>query len=61
MEHVGERPRIVFRVGRNFGKGSMAGGADEIFELPIGYGGAVDPETVEADSVNRRFFGIMLI
>jgi hypothetical protein len=39
----------------------MAGGADEIFELPIGYGGAVDPETVETDSVNRRFFGIMLI
>jgi hypothetical protein len=39
----------------------MAGGADEFFELPVGYRGAVDQEAVEVDFVDRRFFGIMLI
>ena len=61
IEHVGERPRIVFRVGRNFGKRPVAGGADEFFELPVGHRGTVDPEAIEANTVDRRFLGIMLL
>ena len=44
----------------NFGERLVPGGADEFFELSIGYRGAVDPETVDADLVGRRFFRIML-
>src|SRR5262249_596493 len=61
IEHVGERAGIVLWVGWNFGERPVAGGAHEFFELPVGYRGAVDPKAVDADTVDRRFLGIMLI
>jgi hypothetical protein len=55
VEHVGERARITFRVGRNFGKRPVAAGAHEFFELPVCYRSAVDPEAAEADCLGRRW------
>jgi hypothetical protein len=56
-----ERPGIVFRVGRDFSKRPVSGGADEFFELPVGDWGAVDPKAADADAADRRFLGIMPI
>ena len=61
IEHVRQRAGIAFWIGRNFGKGDVPGGADELLELPVGHRRAVDPEAVDGDAMDRRFFGIMLI
>jgi hypothetical protein len=34
---------------------------DELAELPVSHRRAVDPETVDGDAMDRRFFGIMYI
>ena len=61
IEHVGKCASVVLWLGWNFGERSVADGADEFFELPVGDRGAVDPKTADRDPVDRRFFRIMLI
>src|SRR4051795_10312313 len=39
----------------------MAGCVDELLELPVGHGRAVNPEAVDSDAMARRLFGIMMV
>ena len=59
LEHVRQRARIVLRVRRDLGEGDVAGRVDEFAELPVGDRRAVDPEAVDRDPVDRRFFGVV--
>src|SRR6516165_9835301 len=61
IEHVRQRAGIFFRIRRNFGEGSVAGGADELLELPVRDWSAIDPEAVDRHVMSRRFFWIMFI
>ena len=61
IEHMRQRARIILRVGRNLGKGDVAGCFDEFAELPVRHRRAVHPERVHRDAMNRRLFRIMLI
>ena len=55
----GSASGIVLRVGRDFGEGDMAGRFDEILELPVGHRRPVDPEAVDTDAMDRRFFRVV--
>jgi len=61
VEHVRQGAGIVLRIGRDFGNSPVSGGADEFFELPVGNWRAVDPEAIDGDAVDRRFFRIVLV
>jgi hypothetical protein len=61
IEHMRQRTGIAFRIGRNFGKGLVARGADELLELSVCHRRAVDPETTDGGAMDRRLFRIMLI
>src|SRR3954447_18602124 len=39
----------------------MAGCVDELLELPVGHGRAVNPEAVDSDAMARRLLGIMMV
>ena len=52
---------IVFRIGWNFRQGLVAGGADELLELPVCHRRAVYPETADRDAMSRRLFRIMFV
>ena len=61
FEHIRQRAGIIVRIGRNLGKGNVAGIVDEFPKLPIGDWSAVDPESVERNAMCRCFFRIMLV
>ncbi len=61
MEQVRQGAGIVLRVGRDFRDGDMTGGLDEVPELAVGDRRAVDPERIDADAMDRRLLGIMLV
>jgi len=47
-------------MGRDFGASDVAGRVDELAEVSVGHRRAVDPETVDSDTMDRRFFGKFL-
>ncbi len=59
MEQVWQGAGIVLRVGCDFRDRDVAGGADEVAELPVGDRRAVDPESIDGDAVDRRLLGIV--
>jgi hypothetical protein len=61
IKHVRQCTGIVLRIGWNFRKGFVAGGADELLELPVGHWRAVDPETVDGDAMDRRLFRVVFV
>jgi hypothetical protein len=61
IKHMRQRAGIAFWIGRNFRECLMGGGADEFLELPVCHRRAVDPEAIDGDAMNRRFFRIVFI
>ena len=61
VEHVRQRAGIILRIGRNFGKGLVAGRDHEPLELAVRHRRAVDPEAVHRHAMDWRFLGIMTV
>ncbi len=59
VEHVRQRARIVRRIGDGLREGDVSGRFDEFLELPVGDRRAIDPEAVDRDAMDRRFFRIV--
>ena len=59
IDHLRQDAGIILRIGRDLGKGDVAGCFDEFLELPVGHRLAVHPEAVDGDAMGRRFFGIV--
>jgi hypothetical protein len=58
---MGQRVRIVLRVGRDFGKSDVASRFHELLELAVRDWSAVHPESVHRNAVDRRFFRVVLV
>ena len=61
LEHVRQRARIIFRIGRDLGKRLMPSDADEIPELTVAHWRVVDPKAADTNAMNRRLFWIKLV
>src|SRR5260370_8252013 len=59
LEHMRQSIRIVFRIGRNFGKDAVARRVPEFAQLPFYYRRPSHPESVHSDAMDRRFLRIM--
>lgn len=51
----------MLRIGRDFGERDITRGFDELAEFPICNRGAVNPEAIDRDAMDRGFFRIMSI
>jgi hypothetical protein len=56
---VGQRARIVVRIGRDLGEGHVPRRLDEGAELTVGDRRLVDPESVDFDEMRRRLFRVV--
>src|SRR5262245_11702203 len=61
VEHVRQRARVIFRARRDFCRGDMAGGADELPELPVRHRRSVNPKAVNGNAMDRGFFGVVSV
>ena len=61
LQHVRKSAGIIRRIGLGLGNRHMTGCLDEAAKFPIGDRDTVNPEGVDRDAMDRRFFGIMSI
>jgi hypothetical protein len=61
FQHVRQGARIVFRIGRNFGEGHVAGRFDKFPEVTICDWGRINEKGVDMDVVSGSFFGVVLV
>jgi hypothetical protein len=60
-QHMRQRARIVFCIGRDLGEGHMAGVFDKAVELRVGDRSIIDPEAVDLDAVRGFLLGVMKV
>ena len=61
LEHTRQRTWIIRRIGGDLGKRDVASRLDEPEKSPVGDWCAINPETIDADAMDRPLVGIMLV
>src|SRR5215216_249632 len=61
LEHVRQRAGIILCVWLDLGEGDVTGSIDELAKVAVRHRRAVDPERIDRDAMNGRFFGIVFV
>jgi hypothetical protein len=61
LQHVRQRARIILRLRCDLGKSDVTGRLDEFAKSPVRHWSGIHPEPVDRDTMDRRFFRIMLV